>query len=127
MKVGSYAFKGSPGINPSAVGANSYGGSVRTQSWGWTLLVVAVQSLGTQLDLYVQDSADDSSWAAVNGSPFQPAAAQEVYLVLIKNSAVREYIRPHMQGAGSPVASVAIVQIEDASGSLVGGCDLVID
>ena len=126
MKVGSYAFKGNRGVDPQLISGTENSDSVRTGSWGWTLFVVATGAIGTQLDVDVQDSADGSSWTTVKLSPETPAA-NGVHFILVKNLAVREYLRAQLVGATNPIASIAIVQINDTSGSLVGGCDLVID
>jgi len=125
MKVGQYEIGGAVGIVPKTIGATEDSASVRAQSWGWTLAVVAVAAIGGGLSIKVQDSADDSTFNDVVGSTFA-ASANSVHLVLIKHSAVREYVRIRAIGTTSPVASIALVRLNDASGSLVGSVDKLI-
>lgn len=126
MKVGSYAFTGSLGIGPQTLTASETTSALAGKDHAWTLYVVATAANGTTFNVDVQDSADGSTgWADLAASPTAPAD-NSVVTILVRNNATRGYTRLNIATAGSPVASVAVLQLSELAGSLTGGCDVVI-
>lgn len=114
-KIGPDFFSGAVGILPKQVGSDEATAAMQATSFEGTLFVVTTNSIGGGLALTVQDSADGSSWAPVTGGTLA-AAATSVYLIWVRHSSVREYVRVHAAGTTNPVASIVSIQLNDAMG-----------
>jgi hypothetical protein len=124
MRAGSYALEAIQGIAPKTISASEFSASVDGIPWEYTLVVVSTGAVSGSLTITVQDSADNSSFSDVSAG--LSMSATSTYLILVKHSSLRRYVRVHAEGVTSPVASVSMVRINDQSGELVGGCDTVV-
>lgn len=125
-QIGNDFFKKVTGYTAAAVDSSEFVGAVEAENWWGVMYVVSVGSIGTSLDITVQDSADGTTYADLSGQTISAEATTD-YVILVRHSQVRPFVRIHLEGADDPVASVVVLRLKDQGGKNVGGdVDLLI-